>query len=390
MAVFKKEEERILFVHIPKTGGTSINQWIFDNGWTPSHIHATFDGYSKEFLNHTKKRLSAKGHTHAANHRWKEWGKFDHKFAVVRDPLDRMMSELRYRNVSDGQALNWILRTILQYNQGRRGMLANHIRPQHLFVDEETVIWKYGENQLIELASLLDLKGECPHLRNKQKVDTSIPPAAKLAIQHFYAKDYEVFGFEPPYQWPGGEIEPSEFNGKNIAVVGNSAKLLDQNHGKDIDSHDIVIRFNRAFPKRAGNYNALGKRTTHMSLVVRTRYKKTVKKWPEIKFFLPFPPPGKKQPPAVCKMPCLPMGNVLDWQLTYNTSKMPSSGSKVLHYLVNQCSVGKISVYGFDGLKSKDWYHNRKHWNGHSKDAEEKFLADLVINGDIEFHILGG
>lgn len=36
--------------------------------------------------------------------------------------------------------------------------------------------------------------------------------------------------------------------GKSIAVVGNSLSLFDKNHGNIIDSHDIVIRFNKAAP----------------------------------------------------------------------------------------------------------------------------------------------
>jgi hypothetical protein len=36
--------------------------------------------------------------------------------------------------------------------------------------------------------------------------------------------------------------------GKSVAVVGNASSLFDQKHGSEIDSHDIVIRFNKAAP----------------------------------------------------------------------------------------------------------------------------------------------
>ena len=38
----------------------------------------------------------------------------------------------------------------------------------------------------------------------------------------------------------------SEFHGKSVAIVGNSPRLLESDHGPLIDSHDVVIRFNDA------------------------------------------------------------------------------------------------------------------------------------------------
>jgi hypothetical protein len=38
------------------------------------------------------------------------------------------------------------------------------------------------------------------------------------------------------------------FNGKKVAIVGNATSLFEQSYGKDIDSHDVVVRINRAAP----------------------------------------------------------------------------------------------------------------------------------------------
>ena len=37
---------------------------------------------------------------------------------------------------------------------------------------------------------------------------------------------------------------------KSIAIVGNSESLCSKNLGSNIDDHDVVVRFNRAMPRR--------------------------------------------------------------------------------------------------------------------------------------------
>lgn len=52
-------------------------------------------------------------------------------------------------------------------------------------------------------------------------------------------------------------------NGKTVAIVGNSSKLMDNEFGEEIDSHDIVIRFNDGF---IINKKAQGSKTTILVL----------------------------------------------------------------------------------------------------------------------------
>lgn len=56
-------------------------------------------------------------------------------------------------------------------------------------------------------------------------------------------------------------------DGKSVAVVGNSGKLLHTNHGEAIDSHDAVIRFNWAptegYEKHVGTKTTIRISNTH-------------------------------------------------------------------------------------------------------------------------------
>lgn len=49
------------------------------------------------------------------------------------------------------------------------------------------------------------------------------------------------------------------FENKTVAIVGNATSLLGKKYGKQIDSHDIVIRFNRGY---IINEEAQGVKTT--------------------------------------------------------------------------------------------------------------------------------
>lgn len=72
MSIFVKSTG-ILFVHIPKTGGSSITQWLLERGGAYS------DGYTHTALQHTRHDLSS------------VWS-----FCVVRNPWDRMVSTYHY------------------------------------------------------------------------------------------------------------------------------------------------------------------------------------------------------------------------------------------------------------------------------------------------------
>jgi|TARA_B110000977_G_scaffold181489_1_gene242209 hypothetical protein len=70
MAVLIKDYNSV-FIHIPKTGGSSIQQWLMDN--TDSYI-------TKGTKHHTLNAIESK------------YGKFDFSFAVVRNPWDWCVS----------------------------------------------------------------------------------------------------------------------------------------------------------------------------------------------------------------------------------------------------------------------------------------------------------
>jgi len=184
------------------------------------------------------------------------------------------------------------------------------------------------------------------------------------------------------------ELTAEQFAGKTIAVVGNSKLLLEQEHGALIDSHDIVIRFNRAWPNRAKNRAATGSKTTHMSLVLRKDYDAMIKRNPHVTFFLPVQSAEGRVPECCKGLPRI--GHGVHRRLRQDTGirELASSGLSVLWFLVNMTDAAKVSVFGMDGMKSEKWYEKKGHWKGHNKIGEREWLAGAVERGEIDLYPL--
>lgn len=109
MPIFTKNSCRILFVHIPKTGGTSVKILFEANEWEIE-----------------KWAGDGKGGQHSTREEWKNWGDFDLIFTIVRHPVDRLVSDIRGRNIRpkdvDITAQRWIYETYEKH--------GNHNRPQ--------------------------------------------------------------------------------------------------------------------------------------------------------------------------------------------------------------------------------------------------------------------
>jgi len=180
-------------------------------------------------------------------------------------------------------------------------------------------------------------------------------------------------------------MDTSQFHGKTVAVVGNSKKLLDFAHGAAIDDHDLVIRFNRAWPNRARNRKATGSKTTHMSLVIRKGYAAMIERNKHVQFFLPMPPPVRDVPNACALLPQIGREALRACKAELDMGNRPSSGVSVLWFLLNYTAAKRITIYGMDGMKTGKWYETKPHWNGHNKDSERAWLASIANNPRVDF-----
>src|ERR1700722_5127549 len=127
MPVFQKNNVSILFVHIPKAGGTRVENFFRQLGWKVS----LFDGGQVKPSLNTVSWCSPQ-HFHATILKnIFNINRFEYCFAIVRNPIDRIKSEVRWRKAYFNPAIEpeqWIENALLSYGSNPF-IHDNHIRP---------------------------------------------------------------------------------------------------------------------------------------------------------------------------------------------------------------------------------------------------------------------
>jgi hypothetical protein len=182
------KDKKLLFIHIPKTGGSAIEKHFVNNKWVMSHIGAG----NKCSLQHQHKELLLDSLSIDS---------FDLIFTIVRDPVDRLLSEYRYKNPK--KPLNtWVVNT-LQQVENNRYYLDNHIRPQTEFLLPEIKLFYY-ESGLENICNCLysygiDIPTDSIAVDNKSRGSAKKEELSDNSLQlihSFYRKDYDILGYK--------------------------------------------------------------------------------------------------------------------------------------------------------------------------------------------------
>jgi hypothetical protein len=193
----------VLFIHIPKTGGSSIETALAQHGplllaagdttrdlpCSPQHFHAAL----------LKAMLPV--------------DRIDYSFMVVRHPLDRMLSEYRWTTRKAGRWQSrlgfgsWlraaaVLRRMNPYHRD------NHLRPQKEFALPATEVFRFedGLGQALQRAlAKVGVAGEAalPHLKRSESTPIDIKQGDADFVQRMYRVDYQQYGYG---LWPASPV----------------------------------------------------------------------------------------------------------------------------------------------------------------------------------------
>ena len=202
MPIFSKEGKSILFVHVPKAGGSSIEAFFELNGFKIAYL----DTGGGDSLNHLT-RCSPQ-HMHAdmlkAN---LNLNAFDYIFMVVRHPFSRLKSEYLMHEENRRVSFRaWVYRIFDSYRVDSY-VADNHIRPQSQFYLPGANVFKIEDGlgpewvRRIQQKVGFEFEIPVPHDLNRKAIDgmsvKDIFVEADLAkdIYKFYETDFVEFGY---------------------------------------------------------------------------------------------------------------------------------------------------------------------------------------------------
>ena len=198
-------EYNLLFIHIPKTGGTSFETYMFDKAKITLHgkenTHKLIDEpeLQKISLQHQTYQILYK-------YRNKLQTIFDIRFdenlkklAFVRNPYDRIVSDIFWLKFNDKKDSQEEIYNTIRHNYFQRDDLDNHNIPQYKFVTDEN-------EKLIPNITILKMEKLTEELRNYGFTDYEglsesntymnyLNKDSIRLINVMFKKDFELFGY---------------------------------------------------------------------------------------------------------------------------------------------------------------------------------------------------
>lgn len=199
MPFIAHNEKRILFVHIPKTGGTSVERWL--SSLAPLHFR-TMGVPVATRCTPQHFRMSDLNHLFGA-------GFFDYAFAIVRNPFSRIESEYRMRAqlqssgfFGEAETFSSWLEIAIERTKREPWLFDNHMRPQWEFIEDNVEVFRFEDGLSKAVRSVCDRIG-VPFNGNVEhalRTDESIPAPVwqrtdMIRVQQHYARDFERFGY---------------------------------------------------------------------------------------------------------------------------------------------------------------------------------------------------
>lgn len=199
MPFIEYEGHRLLYLHVPKTGGGTIESWLATLG--PLRFHSI--GIPPSLRCTPQHLRMADLRALFGNEFW------NHAVMTVRNPYDRIASEYRMRARLGGKgfwnaypSFSLWLETNLQQAAQSPFHLDNHFRPQWEFTGSGVEVLRYEEGLpkiLQRIAAILRVPPptDTPHVHDTSGsgVNFEWDLADRLRVQNFYAKDFEHFGY---------------------------------------------------------------------------------------------------------------------------------------------------------------------------------------------------
>lgn len=228
MPIIRMGTQLLYYAHVPKCGGSSIENYLMDRfgqvGFLNKQHHALprSQRWSQTSPQHidleTLKRLFPEGF-------------FDHCFTVVRHPIKRLISAYHFQievehSTPANISFSFWLEGLADTMAGDPFVYDNHTRPMVDLVPDNAKVFhlEHGLDAIVPWLDELTGTDDAPRVmgkaneRKKTKKKTQVVEPSKTDIDlivELYAKDFERFGYEPDVSKP--LIEPPHLSAEYVA-----------------------------------------------------------------------------------------------------------------------------------------------------------------------------
>lgn len=156
-----------------------------------------------------------------------------------------------------------------------------------------------------------------------------------------------------------------KLKGKRVAIVGNSSALLTKGQGKEIDGHDIVIRFNKGFPsEKVGQKTDIVFLACTLTLGERLKYVNAL----------------SVKRSKLCRNLCDFKVATPDRIALRQGNEQASTGFIAINFaLSSECK--SIDLYGFDFFENTTYYNPEGYQTMHNGQKEAEKVLEYEKNG---------
>lgn len=199
MPFIQHNGKRVLFIHIPKAGGTSVETWM--KGIAPLRLFSMGVPHASRC---TPQHYRAQDIEALLGRDF-----FDYALTIVRNPYDRIASEYRMRAQLARESFwkglpafsHWLEENLDQQKRNKFH-LDNHLRPQWEFLGKAVQVFRLEDGLNAPLAAIAGQLGieapeQAPHELRSDPLELEWSPADRIRIRDHYARDFETFGYQP-------------------------------------------------------------------------------------------------------------------------------------------------------------------------------------------------
>ncbi|XWV25491.1 hypothetical protein QJ856_gp0267 [Tupanvirus deep ocean] len=223
-----------LIIHIPKTGGTSLENYFLKKYRFKKNHNNLFNIMKETGISHPLQHCTI-SELHTIPQFKIDWNQL-RIITVVRNPYDRAVSALFWRDAININSTEEEVETKLDHFLNMNYPFDNHNWPQYKFLEyngeiDKKIIIMRTESLDADMINngYTDFKNnDNVSYRNKIDYMSFLTESAKKKIYNYYRKDFELFGYDPM-----GANDPIDANdlinannpmGANDTIYANASK----------------------------------------------------------------------------------------------------------------------------------------------------------------------